>query len=161
MISGGELPRSKRSNRVSIPIQKPPQKTIIQRMPANRRNRSRQLPNALLGHYARPHNATSTSVFLKLCVGVPTKKNNFRNRNGFISWPIYCMKLDHKGSSFEETLTPVPLCMAKKYRKWARHNTRPDTRSGQPTTQKSTSPGMWTNSDIMRRKTAIASKTKH
>ena len=89
MISGGELPRSKRSNRVSIPIQKPPQKTIIQRMPANRRNRSRQLPNALLGHYARPHNATSTSVFLKLCVGVPTKKNNFRNRTSHdpsIAW---------------------------------------------------------------------------
>lgn len=58
-------------------------------------NRSRQLPNALLRHYARPHNATSTSVFLKLCVGVPTKKQIYRNRNGIISWPIYCMKLDH------------------------------------------------------------------
>lgn len=160
MISGGELPRSKRSNRVSIPIQKPPQKTIIQRMPANRRNRSRQLPNALLGHYARPHNATSTSVFLKLCVGVPTKKN--RNRNGIISWPIYCMKLDHNlGFLIWRNPHTSSTMHGKKYRKWARHNSRPDTRSGQPTTQRSTSPGMWTNSDIMRRKTAIASKTKH
>ena len=112
MISGGELPRSKRSNRVSIPIQKPPQKTIIQRMPANRRNRSRQLPNALLGHYARPHNATSTSVFLKLCVGVPTKKIEIEmasSHDPSIAWSWIITW----GSSFEETLTPVPLCMAK------------------------------------------------
>ena len=103
-------------------------------------NRSRQLPNAPLGHHTMQH---QHQCFLSYVQGY-LQKNNFTeiemasSHDLSIAWSWIITW----GSSFEETLTSIPLCMAKKYRKWARHNSRPDTRSGQPTTQRSTSPGM-------------------